>query len=547
MISNCGHDEHGQYKYGQAGDQTWTEWTIVNWYSYPWNVMLRYPNAEIRHWMGDQARAAALNNNIGYDQLERQTFWQQLVKSGYDASKINTPCETDCSAGVLAICKAAGYHFNIEALKNINQTGYTGNEEAILKAAGFEAYREYKYLSSDAYLDNGDILLNTMNHTAFNVTQGNQVQEKEVKTTSRPNGIDVSGYQPVDITNIVSYDFVGVKITQGTGYINPYWKKQVDYALAKGAVVLGYHYANGSGVNGEVNFYLQTLDDYISKVIPALDWETTANSSGKNSQYTNVSYAKAWLDGVKTRSGGKNCFVYGSKDSCFNAMNWDTVVQAGYKCWGAQYANNNIVMGYQADPWQSTKNWGAWKQDVSIHQYTSNLRLPGYGDRLDGDISYMSIDQLRNMAKGGSNAEIVIPPETENLDKASLLELVAQVQEGKLGTGETRKKNLGNRYDEVQKMINYIYSTSTDELATQVITGKYGNTELRKRVLGSRYNDVQRAVNQKLNGLKDVTTLAREVLAGKWGNDPERTKKLRAAGYDSTEVQKEVNRLLGVR
>lgn len=43
---------------------------------------------------------------------------------------------------------------------------------------------------------------------------------------------------------------------------------------------------------------------------------------------------------------------------------------------------------------------------------------------------------------------------------------------------------------------------------------------------------------------KSVNTLAREVIAGKWGNGATRKKKLEAAGYDYNAVQKRVNELL---
>ena len=35
MISNCGHDENGRYSGGKAGDQTGTEWRVINWYNRP--------------------------------------------------------------------------------------------------------------------------------------------------------------------------------------------------------------------------------------------------------------------------------------------------------------------------------------------------------------------------------------------------------------------------------------------------------------------------------------------------------------------------------
>ena len=43
---------------------------------------------------------------------------------------------------------------------------------------------------------------------------------------------------------------------------------------------------------------------------------------------------------------------------------------------------------------------------------------------------------------------------------------------------------------------------------------------------------------------KTVMTLAREVIAGKWGNGADRKRRLEAAGYSYTAVQKQVNKLL---
>lgn len=43
---------------------------------------------------------------------------------------------------------------------------------------------------------------------------------------------------------------------------------------------------------------------------------------------------------------------------------------------------------------------------------------------------------------------------------------------------------------------------------------------------------------------KTITEVAQEVIAGKWGNNPSRAKRLTDAGYNATAVQQEVNRLL---
>ena len=63
---------------------------------------------------------------------------------------------------------------------------------------------------------------------------------------------------------------------------------------------------------------------------------------------------------------------------------------------------------------------------------------------------------------------------------------------------------------------------------------------------GYNYNEVQKKVNELATGTakKSVTEIAKEVIAGKWGNGDTRKSKLTSAGYDYNAVQKEVNRLL---
>ena len=43
---------------------------------------------------------------------------------------------------------------------------------------------------------------------------------------------------------------------------------------------------------------------------------------------------------------------------------------------------------------------------------------------------------------------------------------------------------------------------------------------------------------------KSIDTIAREVIDGKWGNDPERSRKLNKAGYNAASVQRRVNEIL---
>lgn len=184
MISNCGHDENGKYHSGKAGDQTGGEWTVRTWYSRPWTAVLRHPDKEVREKIAEYARSAADNNNIGYDQWERMTFWTQLQKFDYDPRKITTKCEADCSSGVGSIVKSVGYVLNIKKLKDVPANITTRNEEAQLKAAGFEVLTAKKYLSSDKYLLPGDILLynsKDSGHTAINLNEGSATKADSQK------------------------------------------------------------------------------------------------------------------------------------------------------------------------------------------------------------------------------------------------------------------------------------------------------------------------------------------------------------------------------
>ena len=92
-------------------------------------------------------------------------------------------------------------------------------------------------------------------------------------------------------------------------------------------------------------------------------------------------------------------------------------------------------------------------------------------------------------------------------------------------------------------------SKSLESVAKEVIAGKYGNGAERSLKLKSAGYDpkaVQNEVNRLLKGKpkKSIHEVAKEVIQGKYGNGAERSLKLKSAGYDPKAVQKEVNKLL---
>lgn len=140
----------------------------------------------------------------------------------------------------------------------------------------------------------------------------------------------------------------------------------------------------------------------------------------------------------------------------------------------------------------------------------------------------------------------------------SITDVAKEVLAGQWGNGDTRKNTLqaaGYDYAAVQAKVNELCSgkaptpaKSVEEVAKEVLAGQWGNGDARKNALsaaGYDYNAVQAKVNQICTGgSKSIDTVAREVIAGKWGNGNERKQRLEAAGYSYVAVQNKVNQLL---
>lgn len=174
MISNCGHDESGRYTGGTPGDQKGDEWAVISWYSRPWNYVLRHPDKAVGSKLADLGRKAANNNLIGYCQGHRLTYWQHLKASNYDPSQITVACEADCSSGVAANVKAAGYLLKNTKLQSVSTGCCTSDLRKALKAAGFIVLTDKKYLTSPDYLLPGDVLLYENHHVATNLDAGSK-------------------------------------------------------------------------------------------------------------------------------------------------------------------------------------------------------------------------------------------------------------------------------------------------------------------------------------------------------------------------------------
>ena len=229
-----------------------------------------------------------------------------------------------------------------------------------------------------------------------------------------------------------------------------------------------YSYAKSvEGAKSEADHLMRLVDPYKSllalPVFYDLEQGGTENYAVKN--------GKAFIQRLEQH--GYTVGIYANE-------NWfNTILQSNFNdhsLWVAKYGTNN---GYAQNPPNISGN-------IDIWQYTSVGRVNGISGDVDMNICYRDIE-------GGT----AITP--DDIHSKSVYQLAREVINGVYGNGDDRKNALGDRYDEVQNIVNLLVEVpnkSVDELAQEVLNGKYGNGDDRKYALGDRYDEVQKRVNE---------------------------------------------------
>ena len=191
-------------------------------------------------------------------------------------------------------------------------------------------------------------------------------------------GIDIASYQSNLDLYKVKADFVIVKVTEGTSYINPCCDNHVQQTIALGKKLGFYHYAQNAhnSAKSEADYFISNCKGYFGKGIPVLDWEETVHD---------VQWALEWLQTVERETGVKP-LIYMS-ESVVNSYDWSSVANAGYGLWVAKYRDYDLDYNYDmtnagAEP--QAKYWDFY----AMWQFTSSGRLDGYNGNLDCNVFY---------------------------------------------------------------------------------------------------------------------------------------------------------------
>ena len=197
IIGSARIDENGKAHGGRAGDQTGKEVSTQSWYKHSkgW-VVLRAKDPKKAAKIAQAMRAACDNPNIGYDQYQNKTLWDEVKDKGYDPVKASKPCETDCARLVRVCCAYAGI---------MAKDFYTATEvDKLMETGEFVKFTSSKYTNQSDYLGAGDILVTkTKGHTVVVLTNGSKY-DGEVEEPSVPLGARIlrNGSEGKDVEDL---------------------------------------------------------------------------------------------------------------------------------------------------------------------------------------------------------------------------------------------------------------------------------------------------------------------------------------------------------
>jgi len=317
------------------------------------------------------------------------------------------------------------------------------------------------------------------------------------------NGIDVSAYQPSNITALVPHDFAIIKATEGIGYVSPTCDQQYQIAKAAGKGLGIYHFTDGYDATAEADHFINNIQGYLGEAIIVVDYEAGGISMGRE-------WLRTLVRRIKERTNVPPV-IYASTSVISSQQLDKLAAEEDCGIWAANYGANN-PSGYIEAP----QMLGS-----VIRQYTSKGQLSGYNGNLDLNFSILTLDQWKKYALGKRDgATVPSEPAAQPLHKSNE-DIATEVMRGAWGNGDDRKARLaaaGYDYQAIQDIINGKYvRKSDDEIVTEVINGKWGIGDDRKARLteqGYDYNTIQSKVNERLNAPVSTPALSIVIPSG---------------------------------
>lgn len=212
-------------------------------------------------------------------------------------------------------------------------------------------------------------------------------------------GLDISHHQndagKIDWGKVTGYEFVFVKCTQGTTYVDPKYRENRNAIRSKGLLFGAYHFADGTDAVAEADHFIRNVGELQEGEIVVLDYETKVLKDP-------ASWCLEWLQQVERRVGFKPMLY--TYDSFLKTYNWSLVSNNNNGLWAARYGMQTQFPNPLFKP--STGSWPFY----AIWQYCSKGKVPGFTGNVDLNTTEMDISTLRKYGKPKMN--VPTPPAT---------------------------------------------------------------------------------------------------------------------------------------
>ena len=353
--------------------------------------------------------------------LEPNDFWTGNLRSGMEArgfEEVNWPDENltpDGGFQVGDIVLSAGNEGGVGHVIIIDENGYDPLEsEAWIAETGdlygergdqtgqetrTDRYSEHPYTLRGAWTS-----CHRFNEAKF-FQQWPEFANRKPASSPAPaaassepkhaHGIDISSHQGGLNLRAIWADFVIVKVTEGTGYENPFWRAQAEATLAAGKRLGLYLFANDEDPNEQARFFLDRAKAYAGRATFWLDWEADALNLVPSD-------ALVILNQMAAETGSTPGIYLNGQG--MESGDWSAIA-GRFPLWYAGGPNYASYGQAYSDPDVPTVPY--WGGNVLIHQYTEDGYLPGYNAHLD-------LDRLRDRAAwdqmiGGGHVTVSAP------------------------------------------------------------------------------------------------------------------------------------------
>ncbi|MFK0173429.1 glycoside hydrolase family 25 protein [Streptomyces sp. NPDC090306] len=185
------------------------------------------------------------------------------------------------------------------------------------------------------------------------------------------SGIDASGYQS-ETYDLTGVDFVFVKATESTTYVNPRHDAQVTRARNNDRVVGHYHFLRPGSMTAQVDYFLAHAGAQAGDVF-ALDWEVDGITCAEKDQA---------LKYLQQKAPHNRVLLYCSRDFWLNR---DNTSYRADGLWIAQYNGKPGAPDIEA-PWL-IHQWADTPVDQNVAAFSSRAEMAAWaaGDDQEDD------------------------------------------------------------------------------------------------------------------------------------------------------------------